>query len=164
MRVLRGEVDVILCLCINRLSSNENHVAILDYEWERLGVRMAFAEEDYERSPLGRMIRSLKVFSAAVDKEKIKGRTQPARRLRAESGKPLGCGPLKFGLVPRDIKRTAFDEDPATGQAVRDIFALADQGVSIRQIGVTLERRGITPPQYAKTGSLRGARIGMIST
>ncbi len=149
----RGELDVVLCLTIDRLSSNENHVAILDDEFERAGVQLDFVDDDFERSPIGRMIRSAKVFAAALEHEKIRDRTQGGRRLRAESGKPLGCGPIKYGLRYRDAAKTGYDPDPATVGVVRRVFDLADAGVSIRQIGLRLQAEGLLPPHHAKTGN-----------
>ncbi len=154
--VKRGEVDIVLAYAIDRLSSNDTHVAILDDEWDRAGVAMEFVTEVFERSPVGRMIRSAKVFAAAVEHEKIRERTGRGLRAKAEvNGKPLGTAPASYGLAYADDTKSRYVENAETARWVRFMFDEAERGTSIRGICKALEARGVLPPRHERTGSLR---------
>jgi site-specific DNA recombinase len=151
-----GAFDIVVCYCVDRLSSQDAHVYILDEEFGRAGVEMAFATEDFEQSAIGRFVRSAKVLAAAIEVEKIRERTVRGRIARVQSGKLIpGARPL-YGYQwgdERDHKgkliRGRLVEDPATAPTVRRIFKSLASGCTLRSIAKALTDEGIPTPIQA---------------
>jgi site-specific DNA recombinase len=141
-----GRVQAVIAYALDRLSRNQTHIAILDDECERAGVALLFATEEFEKTPEGKLIRSVKAFAAELEREKIKERTQRGRRARAESGQLIPGRRALYGYRYRDEARSAYDVDPETAAIVRGIFAASARGTSTRAIATDLERRGIPSP------------------
>src|SRR5215217_7713228 len=92
-----GAFDVVLCYCVDRLSSQDAHIYILDEEFERAGVALAFVTEVFEDTAIGRFVRSAKVLAAAIEVEKIRERTVRGRLKRVEGGKLIPGGKPLYG-------------------------------------------------------------------
>jgi len=137
----RGQVQAVIAYALDRLSRNQTHIAILDDEWERTGVALLFVTEEFEKTPEGKLIRSVKGFAAELEREKIRERTQRGRLARAQSGRLMpGRRPL-YGYRYRDEGHTAYAIDLDTSPIVRAIFASAAIGVPTRAIASDLEKR-----------------------
>jgi site-specific DNA recombinase len=153
-----GAFDIVVCYCVDRLSSQDAHVYILDEEFGRAGVEMAFATEDFEQSAIGRFVRSAKVLAAAIEVEKIRERTVRGRIARVESGKLIPGGKPLYGYQwadERDHKgkliRGRLVEDPATAPTVRRIFQSLASGRTLRSIAKALTDEGIPTPTRASS-------------
>jgi site-specific DNA recombinase len=147
------EFDVIVCYCVDRLSSQDAHVYILDEEFGRAGVSIAFATEDFEQSAVGRFVRSAKVLAAAIEVEKIRERTVRGRIARVKSGKLIPGGKPLYGYQwadERDHKgkliRGRLVEDQSTAPIVRQIFNRLANGSTLRAIAKELTAAGIPTP------------------
>lgn len=145
--------DVVVCYCVDRLSSQDAHVYILDEEFSRAGISMAFATEDFEQTAIGRFVRSAKVLAAAIEVEKIRERTVRGRIARVRSGKLIPGGKPLYGYQwpeERDHKgrliKGRLIEDPLTAPIVRRIFDALANGVTLRAIAAALTNEGIPTP------------------
>lgn len=148
--------EMVVCYCVDRLSSQDAHVYILDEEFGRAGVRMAFATEDFEQSAIGRFVRSAKVLAAAIEVEKIRERTVRGRIARVQSGKLIPGGKPLYGYqwsADRDHKgkliRGRLVEDPSTAQIVQRIFGSLATGKTLRSIAKALTDEGVPTPTGA---------------
>jgi site-specific DNA recombinase len=150
--------DVVVCYCVDRLSSQDAHVYILDEEFSRVGIRMAFATEEFEQTAIGRFVRSAKVLAAAIEVEKIRERTVRGRIARVRSGKLIPGGKPLYGYRwpdERDHKghliKGRLIEDSETASVVRQIFRSLASGVTLRAIAKSLTEDGIPTPTRAST-------------
>lgn len=142
-----GAVDALICHAVDRLSRDQVHLAILLDECERAGVRLLFATEEFDQSPVGKFILSAKGFAAEVERQKIKERSKRGIRARFESGKPYGGGFVLFGYRWRDEQKTGYEIDERTAPVVRRIFALAAEGQSLRAIAHMVNAEGVPTPR-----------------
>ncbi len=138
----RGDVEIILAYCVDRLSRNQSHLFVLLDEAERHGVQLDFATEKMDDSPLGKVVLALKGFQAEAERERFRERSMRGVRARCESGK------LRPGRDPRygytyDAVRGVYVIDPTQAPIVRRIFQMAADGVSLRRIGLTLDAEGV---------------------
>lgn len=138
---------------MDRLSSQDAHVYILDEEFNRAGISMAFATEDFEQTAIGRFVRSAKVLAAAIEVEKIRERTVRGRIARVRDGKLLPGGKPLYGYQwpeERDHKgkliKGRLVEDPLTAPVVRRIFDSLASGVPLRAIAAALTNESIPTP------------------
>ncbi len=141
---VRGrEVDAAICYALDRLSRKQTHVAIVTDDFEQVDARLLFVTEDFEDGPVGTFIRNAKAFAAELEREKIRERTMRGRRARVESGRPLWGPRLLYGYRFTDGTRSGVAEDPAEAPVVRQVFAWAGAGRSIRAIMRELNDRGV---------------------
>lgn len=145
--------EVVVCYCVDRLSSQDAHVYILDEEFNRAGISMAFATEDFEQTAIGRFVRSAKVLAAAIEVEKIRERTVRGRIARVRDGKLLPGGKPLYGYQwhqERDHKgkliKGRLIEDPLTAPVVRRVFDGLASGVTLRALAASFTSEGIPTP------------------
>jgi site-specific DNA recombinase len=132
--VRAGEVDVVLCYAIDRLTRNQAHLYIFADECERAGVRLEFVTESFEDSAVGRFLRSAKAFAAEVEHEKIKERTLRGKRTRGEKGKIHNHGAELYGYQ-RDKARGVRVIEESEARIIRRIFQwYVGEKVGIRTI------------------------------
>src|SRR5262245_53652385 len=62
----RGEVDVLICHSIDRLSRDQNHLIVLLTEAQRYSCRVVFVIEPLDDSPEGEVVRYLRGWAAKV--------------------------------------------------------------------------------------------------
>ena len=74
----RGLVDVVLAYAVDRLSRNQIHIAVLLDDIEKVGATLEFVTEDFENTPVGRLILNVRAFAGEVEREKIAERTMRA--------------------------------------------------------------------------------------
>ena len=82
----RGLVDVVLAYAVDRLSRSQIHIAVLLDDIEKVGANLEFVTEDFENTPVGRLILNVRAFAGEVEREKIAERTMRGKRERARSG------------------------------------------------------------------------------
>lgn len=85
----------------------------------------------------------------------VSKRVSTVRRQEVEQGKFTGSN-APYGYVVNDkdpLRRFLIDEPAAA--VVRDMYQMADDGMSVRKISLELQRRNLSiPGQYLKTGHL----------
>ena len=145
--------DVVLAYDLDRLSrGGQIDTAVIIDRIGSVGASVAFVLFDFEQSETGALIRNVRAFSAALEKEKIAERTQRGLRARVASGKPLVGGKPPYGYVWVDAQKSRLDLDPETAPAVRLIFDWALAGTSLRGICALLADRGFPPRADSGTG------------
>jgi site-specific DNA recombinase len=141
-----GAFGVAVSYCVDRLARDQNIVGTIDYILDGTGARLEFATEDYEQSPGGKLVRSIRAYAGEEERHKIRSRTRMGRRGRAERGLPNAPTP-PYGYR-RDGDTLALDEYEA--DHVRAMFSwyLLD-GLALRRIAfrlndehVPMKRRG----------------------
>src|SRR5215211_5034331 len=96
--------DVLLSYDLDRLSrGGQIDTAIIIDRVESAGASVAFVTLDFEQSETGALLRNVRAFAAALEREKIAERTQRGRRARVAAGKPL--------VSPRPPYGYAFNDD-----------------------------------------------------
>jgi site-specific DNA recombinase len=143
--------DIVLAYDLDRLSrGGQVDTAIIIDRIEGAGASVAFVTLDFEQSETGALLRNVRAFAAALEREKIGERTQRGRRARVASGKPIAGGKPPYGYMWADAEKTRLDPDPEAAPVVRSMFAQALAGESLRAIVANLDARGIRTP-YGRT-------------
>jgi site-specific DNA recombinase len=140
----QGFVDVVLAYAMDRLSRNQIHIAVLLDDIEKVGANLEFVTEDFENTPVGRLILNVRAFAGEVEREKIAERTMRGKLERARAGKlPQGTGKGCYGYIyDRGTgKRTVM---PEQSTVVRRIFDEFLSGTSIVRIANRLNDEGYT--------------------
>jgi len=144
---------LVLAYNVYALAKNQAHLGILLDEWERLGIRLAFATEDLEDTPIGRAIRNMQAFAAEMEGERRKDRVQRARLARAESGKPVVGSRTNYGYVWAQERRPdgrlrhdRLEVNPPTAAVMVRMYEMADAGMTLRGIAATLTAEGVPTP------------------
>ena len=78
--------QVAIAYAVDRLSREQAHLYILDDECDRAGAEMLFVTEEFDKTPVGKMIRSVKGFAAELEREKIRERTMRGMAAKLASG------------------------------------------------------------------------------
>jgi site-specific DNA recombinase len=139
--------DVLLSYDLDRLSrGGQVDTAVIIDRIESAGASVAFVTLDFEQSETGALLRNVRAFAAALEREKISERTQRGTRARVASGKPLAGSKPPYGLAWADTNKTRLDLDPETAPTVRMIFDWALEGASLRTIILRLGDRSIPSP------------------
>ncbi len=85
----------------------------------------------------------------------VSKRVSTVRRQEVERGKFTGSNaPYGYVVDDKDPLRHFLIDEPAA-EVVRDMYQMADDGMSVREISLELQRRNLSiPGQYLKTGHL----------
>lgn len=127
--VRAGDVDVVLCHALDRLSRDQTHTAVLVDEIEHHGARLELVTESFDDSATGKLIRSVQSFAAEVERTKIVERSSRGRRARVASGKPLPGPRAMYGYQWADDDKSCLVPHPDTAPVVQRIYAeLAGRG------------------------------------
>jgi site-specific DNA recombinase len=138
--------DVLLSYDLDRLSrGGQVDTAIIIDRIEAAGASVAFVTLDFEKSETGALLRNVRAFAAALEREKIAERTQRGKRARVASGKPIVSPKPAYGYHWNGDK-SGYVLDPETAPVVRLIFDWALAGVTLRGIVNRLAERGIPSP------------------
>lgn len=159
--IRQRRITLVLVHDPDRLTRRLAHLAILQEEAEQYGCRYEFVTTPAEPTPEGRMFLSLKGVFAEYEREKIKERTLRGRKAKAREGLIVGgiCpyGYDHHGKAAGDRGHFTINDDQAA--VVRQIFAWAQQGASIRDIAFRLTAEGIRPKKGGRWGRSSVARI-----
>jgi len=139
----QGFVDVVLAYAVDRLSRNQIHIAVLLDDIEKVGATLEFVTEDFENTPVGRLILNVRAFAGEVEREKITERTMRGKLERARAGKlPQGTGKGCYGY--RYTKETGRREtDPFQAVVVQRIFQQYIDSQSFSGVSNELNETGI---------------------
>lgn len=142
-----NRATVLLIDRLDRISRRQAHVYIIDEACRDAGGRLEAVQDQFEDSPEGRLLFSVKAFIAEIDRERILMRTVAGRKARVETKGQLipGVRPL-YGYQWRDDVKGAYDIDPITAPVVTRIYAAALAGQSFLSIADDLSADGIPTP------------------
>jgi len=145
-----GEVVAVIAHNLDRLAREQAHIYILADEFERAGVAMLFATEEFDKTPEGKFHRSVKAFFAELEREHIRERTLRGKRAHAEAGHLHNGGVDLYGYR-RDKALRKRSVDPIESATVRQIYELsAITGLGLRAISRRLNDAGTPPPAVDK--------------
>lgn len=142
-----GRATVLLVDRLDRISRRQAHVFVIDEAVSDAGGRLEAVLDQFEDSPEGRLLFSVKAFIAEIDRERILMRTTAGRKARAQQKGMLipGNRPL-YGYQWRDAARGSYVVDPVTSPVVTRIYAEARAGAALLSIADRLTADGIPTP------------------
>ena len=144
----QGLVDVVLAYAVDRLSRNQIHIAVLLDDIERADATLEFVTEDFENTPVGRLILNVRAFAGEVEREKIAERTMRGKLERARAGKipqgGTGKGCYGYRYDAETGRREIVDGQADT---VRTIFEQFITSTSCSRIAKELNDKGV--PAFA---------------
>lgn len=146
--VRSGQVDVILCYALDRLSRRQVDVAIVADECAERGALLAFATESFEQTAIGEFLRSAKAFAAELEREKIRERTQRGLQARVAgtehvAGMPLPARRPLYGYVWADAKKSRLVIHEPTAEIVRRIFREIAAGATLGTVAARLTAEAV---------------------
>jgi len=145
-----NDIDVIVVYCLDRLSRDPAHGAMLFQQLEEHDVVLEAVTETIENTDMGKLISYIRGFASKVETEKIRERTMRGKIARLKEGKlPHGTGKGIYGYDwhPDTGRRTVNNLE---AKVVQRIFTMVLQGSSFHKIAVELNKASIK----SKTGSL----------
>jgi DNA invertase Pin-like site-specific DNA recombinase len=154
----------------DRLARDPISLVTLWEEFIRQGIKVHFIQAPTEATPAGKMLLILRGMGHELEWELIRQRTTDKKNNIRRAGKIVGEGGPKFGFKwvrdeeGRITRERAWAIDEVAALIVREIFRLiADEGMSMRQVAIDLNRRGIMTPG-AYRGLVRKNSTGMLWT
>lgn len=142
-----GEATMVVAYALDRVSRSQTHLGFLLSEWESLGVRLELVSETLDDTPEGRLIQSVRSFSAELERLKIKERTERGKRARVEAGKLLPGRKPPFGYLWADpATKERLVEDPSTAPVVRRLFREVANGTSTKALAALLTAEAVPTP------------------
>ena len=142
---VRGEFEVVLVLCADRLARKFVLQALIMEELEQFGVKLIFLEGGAADDPLSKLTHQITGAVAEFERAKITERYRRGKLYRARCGEIVSPDvPYGYTRIPRRDGVPAHAEVDATEAAVvRRIFHdYVERGLTVRQIAkvLTLER------------------------
>jgi site-specific DNA recombinase len=92
-----GHYQALAVYCLDRLSRDPTHLAVLWDECEVHNCQILSATEDVDSSPEGTLIRNIRGYASQVERLKIIDRTQRGVKTILESGQLLCNGKARYG-------------------------------------------------------------------
>jgi site-specific DNA recombinase len=151
-----GYYQAIAVYCLDRLSRDPTHLAVLWDECEVHSCSIISATEDVDSTPEGVLIRNIRGYASQVERLKIVDRTQRGVQALLNAGKLICTGKARYGYQYDKVTHTRVIHEPAAA-VVRRIFTLAAQRVSVPAICRILNSEGI-PTVSASGGYKRISR------
>ena len=154
--VRAGDIDIIVCYCLDRLSRDPGHGVILTQELEKHGVKLETVTEDVDNSELGKLISYIRGFASKLEAEKIRERTMRGKKARAKEGYIVSNSHARlygYFYVPVSQEnggRRVINE--ADARWVRQMYQwLVNEGMSTNAI--TYRLRSLNAPTPSGKGS-----------
>lgn len=149
--------DVLVCRELDRLARSLAKQLVIEAEFARLGIEIAYVMGDYPDTPEGALMKNIKAVISEYERTLITQRMVRGRRRKAMAGYVVLNGAPLYGYsyVQDGKNRTlVIDEDEA--RIVRQIFAwyTGDEKLGGRQIARRLSEMGVPTP--ADSGKGRG--------
>ena len=143
-------LDNIVIYCLDRLSRDPSHGAILFQQLEDHHVSLEAVTETIENTDMGKLINYIRGFASKLEAEKIRERTMRGKLARLKEGKlPQGTGIGIYGYQwdKTSGKRQIIDHE---AQVIKDIFVMVLQGFSFHKMALELNSKSIR----TKSGSM----------
>jgi site-specific DNA recombinase len=143
-----GLIDVVVFPRVDRSARDQAVGNTIFGEAEAQGILVRFADpgEQFDDTPLGQLMRTIKLYSAQADRERIRTNTQNARHARARSGKPIPSGKAVYGYQWADKLKTRLVVDEAAAVTLRRIYTLVADGMPVEQVAKRLTEEGVPTP------------------
>jgi len=134
-----GDIDIIICYCLDRLSRDPVHGVIIIEELEKHHVTLEAVTETVDSSEVGKLISYIRGFASKLEASKIRERTMRGKKARAREGRIPGGGSSKiYGydyikVSQENGGRRVINETEASW--VKQIYAwLVNEGLSSNAI------------------------------
>lgn len=148
-RVRLGGIQHVIVFNTDRLSRMMGVLALLSQELSEADCALEFVTEQYSKDGTGKLLMMFQEWRAEQERESIKDRTTRGKQQKSRAGALLtGCRP-RYGYRWTSLlvgKRTRFEIDPDTSEVVRQIFAWAAEGKSVRWIAMRLTAMRVPTP------------------
>jgi len=145
-----GLFQALIVFAIDRLTRDPIHLMIISDECERKGAALEFVTEPLDSSPEASLIRYVKGYAAAMEREKIRERNLRGKRQRAISGKVHGHGPELYGYRRDKAAGVRLVYEPEAAIIQRIFHGYVLDGQSLKEIIRRLNDQGISPPSVGK--------------
>ncbi len=117
--IKRKAINAVVCYSTDRLARNPIHIAIIAEECEKRGIELIFVSEPLDKTPEGALIRYVKGYAAAIEREKIRERSLRGKREKARQGILSTGGPRLYGYDVIEKRRVVNDTE---AEVIRKIF------------------------------------------
>jgi len=144
------EIDRVLVTAPDRLARNYVHQMVLLEEWARAGCAAEFLDRPMSDDPHDHLLLQIRGAVAEYERTLIAERMRRGRlaKLRAGMLLPWTYAPYGYRLSldrPRDPR--GVTTDPTEAAVVAELFAMyREPGVSLMQLALHLDRRGVPTP------------------
>ncbi|MFC1968550.1 recombinase family protein, partial [Chloroflexota bacterium] len=151
-----GDIDVIVCYALDRLTRDPGHGVILTQELDKYGVQLEAVTEDVDNSELGKLISYIRGYASKLEAEKIRERTIRGKKARAKEGHlPTGgaAKPYGYDYVKDGDKSGRRVINEMEARWVKKMFEwCVDEGLSTYAIASRLRELGV-PTKKGKAWS-----------
>jgi site-specific DNA recombinase len=146
-RMRKKEFDVLIVWRLDRLSRDQNHVAVLMHQMEKYDVQIELANGDeITNDPMGKFILATRALLAEMERAGIRERTQAGLRRRALQGKMIPYTRPVYGYRWGDETKAFWVIDERTAVIVLRIYHDAAGGKRMRTIARELNVEGMPIP------------------
>lgn len=147
-KIKAGAYDVVICYDVDRLSRDISHLAIINNEIERHGGELLFVNGDFDNTPEGKLMLSLKGYVAEVERVKIRERCVRGKKTKLQQGKLVRAADLYGYTFDKENGRRIIN--PIEAETVKRIFELYLSGTGINGVFKRLNDGGIASPAKNK--------------
>jgi site-specific DNA recombinase len=140
------DIDSLIIYCLDRLTRDPAHLAILQEELERSGIQLVCVTEDVDNSDLGKLVTYIRGYAAKLEALKIRERVTRGKKWRIEKEGKLPTGrALLFGYSYDSI--TGTNHATEQFEVVRMIGKwLISEGIPLNEVARRLMKQGIPAP------------------
>ncbi|MEE8286085.1 MAG: recombinase family protein, partial [Gammaproteobacteria bacterium] len=145
----RGEFEVVLVLCADRLARKFVLQALIMEELEQFAVKLIYLEGGAADDPLSKLTHQITGAVAEFERAKITERYRRGKLYRARRGEIVSPDvPYGYTRIPRrDGVAAHADVNPTQAAVVRRIFDdYVQRGLTVRQIAKTLTLERVPTP------------------
>ncbi len=157
--VRANDIDVIVVYCLDRLTRDPAHGALLMQELQDHDAKLEAATEAIETTDLGKLISYIRGFASKLEADKIRERTMRGKQARLKEGKlPQGTGIGIYGYKwdKASGKRIIIE---AESKVVQQIFTDVIKGSSLNRLAIKLNNVPIPTKSGSKWFPLTLRRI-----
>jgi site-specific DNA recombinase len=162
-RIRRREIKILICYAVDRLSRDSAHLYIISEECERYGCELHFVTEEFDKSPEGKLLMSIRGYVAEVERAKLRERVQRGRMGKLKSGKIHSEGFEKYGWRREKVsgkftgKRLVYEPE---AEVIRQVFNLyGNQNWSMLKIAQFLNGKGVPSPAVSIKRNYKSGKV-----
>src|SRR5262245_38079213 len=146
-----GKADGVLVYDLSRLGREAILALTVLNDLHACGKLVEFLARPSEDTPDGKMLNTIEATFAERERSKLIERTKAGKAAKARAG-IVPCGPYPFGYRPEQPGKGGTYTQPGglcvvedEAKLVRQLYAWAEEGISIRQMAVRLAASGTKP-------------------
>lgn len=153
-RYLRGEIDAVLARSYSRFTRSIPDYFILTHEMEIHNIQLLCVKEQYDGTPLGRLLQIIRMGFYEQEGEITRQRTMDGKKARAAiRGEYLAAKKPPYGYDFNDaVRKSKLIKNVKEAETVEWIFEERAKGATLRWLAITLNNRG-TPSPHGKLWS-----------